>query len=143
VSDQNLRILAVVVLLVHGLGHGGALGALAWIRARPGADTGGWHAARSWLLPSMTTNAATIVASACWTVAFGGFVIAAFSLWGVLPDAIWRPLSVACALVSGAGIILFAGTWPLLNTLAAMLVNIAVLIAVLVVSWQPANVAGS
>jgi len=46
-SDQTIKLIAAGVLLLHGLGHGGALGALAWIRLRPGTITGDWHAARS------------------------------------------------------------------------------------------------
>jgi len=39
-SDQMLRLVVGGVLLVHGLGHGGALAALVWLRLRPGANTG-------------------------------------------------------------------------------------------------------
>ena len=77
-----------------------------------------------------------VVASAFWVVSLAGFVIAALSLWGILPDAIWRPLAVGSALVSTAGIILFAGTWPVFNTVAAMAVNVAVLVAVLVLRYR-------
>lgn len=31
-SDQSIKLIAAGALLLHGLGHGGALGALAWIR---------------------------------------------------------------------------------------------------------------
>ena len=137
-SDQTLRLIAGVVLLAHGLGHGGALGAFIWIRARPGTDTGGWRAARSWLLPDLAPDTAMLIASACWIVALVGFVLAAVSFSGLaFPDA-WRPLAVGCAIVSLAGIGLFAGTWPLFNTVAAVAVNVAVLVAVLVLRWPGA-----
>jgi hypothetical protein len=138
-SDQTIKLIAAGVLLLHGLGHGGALGALAWIRFRPGTPTGDWHAARSWLVPSLSADTATAVASAFWVASLVGFVIAATSFWGVLvPDGVWRPLAVVSALVSIGGIALFFGTWPMFNTLVALAVNVAVLVAVLWLRWSPA-----
>ncbi len=137
-SDQTIKLIAAGVLLLHGLGHGGALGALAWIRLRPGTPTGAWHAAQSWLVPSLRADTATTIASAFWIASLAGFVIAAMSFWGVVvPDSVWRPLSVVSALVSAAGIVLFFGTWPMFNTLAALAVNVAVLLAVLWLRWSP------
>ncbi len=135
-SDQTIKLIAAGVLLLHGLGHGGALGALAWIRLRPGAPTGAWHAARSWLVPTLTADTATTLASAFWILSLVGFVIAAMSFWGVVvPGGVWRPLAVASAFVSIAGITCFFGTWPMFNTIAALGVNVAVLAAVLWLHW--------
>jgi hypothetical protein len=143
-SDQTLRLLAAGVLLVHGLGHGGALGALAWIRLSPGTPTGGWLAARSWLVPSLPGDTATTIASAFWIVSLVGFVITAMSFWGVIvPGDVWRPLAVASALVSIAGIAFFFGTWPTLYTLAALGMNVVVLVAVLWLHWPPQAVHGT
>jgi hypothetical protein len=140
-SDQLLRLILGGVLLLHGLGHGGAFGALLWLRLRPGSNTGGWLAARSWLVPALTGDPGLAVASAFWVVALVGFVAAALSSWGVLlPLDVWKPLAVASAIVSTAGIVLFFGTWPMFNTLAALGVNIAVLVAVLWLHWPPESV---
>jgi hypothetical protein len=112
-SDQTIKLIAAGVLLVHGLGHGGAFGALAWIRLRPGTPTGDWLAARSWLVPSLPGETATTLASAFWIASLVGFVIAAMSFWGiVVPASAWRPLAVASALVSVVGIAFFFGTCP-------------------------------
>ena len=139
-SDQMLRLVIGGVLLVHGLGHGGALAALVWARLRPGANTGNWLPARSWLVPLLPADTAMKVASACWIVALMGFVIAALSFWGILvPGGVWQPLAVGTALVSLAGIALFLGTWPVFNTVAALGVNVAVLVAVLWLHWPPAT----
>jgi hypothetical protein len=137
-SDQAIKLIATSVLLVHGLGHGGALAALAWIRLRPGTPTGGWLAARSWLVPSLTGDTAMTIAAAFWIVSLVGFVIAAMSFWGVVvPGSVWRPLAVASAIVSTVGVVLFLGTWPMNYTLAALGVNVAVLVAVLWLGWPP------
>lgn len=120
-----------VVLLLHGLGHGGAIAALAWIAARPGDPTGGWHAARSWLLSGLPPTSATALACTFWAAALVGFVAAALALAGVLvPAEALRPLALGAAIVSLAGIGLFAGTWPAFNTIAAVIVNAGVLVAV-------------
>ena len=143
-SDQTLKLIAAGVLLVHGLGHGGALAALVCIRLRPDTPTGDWLAARSWLVPSLPGDTATTIASAFWIASLVGFVVAAMSFWGVLvPGEVWRPLGVAAALVSMAGIVLFFGTWPAFNTLAALGVNVAVLVALLGLRWPPQTLFGN
>lgn len=142
-SDQMVRLLVGAALLLHGLGHGGALGALLWIRFRPGTSTGDWVGARSWLVPSLTGDAAWVIASTFWIVSLIGFVVAALSFWGILvPDELWKPFGVASAIVSLAGIVLFFGNWPLFNTLAALTMNVAVLVAVLWLRWPPQSLFG-
>jgi len=136
--DPLTRLVITAALALHGLGHGGALGALIWIGARPGTDTGAWHAARSWLAVGLPAGTATTLAGALWIVSLIGFVAAALAFWGIgLPGEAWRPLAVASALVSMGGIVLFFGTWPMFNTLAAMAVDIAVLVALLGLHWPP------
>jgi hypothetical protein len=141
--DQTIKLIAAGALLLHGLGHGGALGALAWIRLRPGSNTSAWLAARSWLMPALSADTATALASAFWIASLVGFVITAMSFWGVgVPADLWRPLGVASAIVSGAGIVLFFGTWPMFNTLAALAMNVAVLVAVLWLRWPTDAILG-
>jgi hypothetical protein len=135
-SDQMVKWVVGGVLMLHGLGHGGALAALAWIHFRPGTKTGAWSAARAWAMPTLTADIAAVIACAFWVVALVGFVVAALSVWGVfVPADWWRPVGVAAALVSIAGIVVFFGTWPMFNTLAAIGVDVAVLVAVLWLQW--------
>jgi hypothetical protein len=142
-SDPIVKLIIAGALALHGLGHGGALGALIWIGARPGTDTGGWHAARSWLVPSLPAGTAATVASVFWILSLIGFVAAALAFWGVLgPGEAWRPLAVVSAIVSMLGIVLFIGTWPTFNTLAALGVNVAVLVALLGLHWPPETMFG-
>ena len=137
-SDQMIRLTITGALALHGLGHGGALGALLWICLRPGSNTGGWLAARSWLIPSLPADTATTLAGVLWIASLVGFVAAAFAFSGVvLPSAAWRPLAVAAAIVSLSGIVAFMGTWPTFNTLAALGMNVAVLVALLWAQWPP------
>jgi len=56
VSVQAVRVVWFGVVLVHGLGHFGALAATAWLAVRPGTATGAWTAARSSLVPSLARS---------------------------------------------------------------------------------------
>ena len=138
-SAESIRVLVFGALMIHGLGHGGALGALLWIAFRPGDPTGGWQAARSWLIPALPAASATMVAGSFWVISMLGFVAAALAFWGiVVPGDLWRPLAIGSAVVSLVGIALFFGTWPPFNTVAALAVNIAVLVGLLWLRWPSA-----
>lgn len=133
-----MKLLIGGALLLHGLGHGGALGALIWIGRRPGTDTGGWLAARSWLLPSLSAPAAATAAGVFWVVSLIGVTAASMSFWGILvPGDAWRPLALTSSITSTTGILLFVGNWPAFNTLAALGVNAAVLVTQLWLRWPP------
>ena len=137
-SNQIIRLVVAGVLFLHGLAHVGPLAVYIWIRYRPGDNTGGWLAARSWLLPSLPAATATAVASAFWVLSLIGFIGAALSFWGILvPGEIWRQLAVASAITSILGIVIFFGTWPRFNTLAALGVNVALLVTQLWSHWPP------
>jgi hypothetical protein len=137
-SDQTIKLVIAGVLLLHGLGHGGALGALIWIGRSRGTGAGAWLPARSWLFPSLPSGAATTVASIFWILSLIGFVAAALSFWGIfVPGDAWRQLAIASAVVSIPGIVLFFGTWPMFNTIAALGVNVAVLVTQLWLHWPP------
>ncbi len=146
-SDQLLRTVLGGVLLLHGLGHGGAIGALAWIGHFGPDNTGDWHAARSWLLPDLAPSTATAIACGIWALALIGFVAAALAFWGVgipigLPVGAWHALALGSAIVSAVGITLFIGNWPAFNTLAALAVNVAVIVA-LWMRWPPETLFGA
>jgi hypothetical protein len=68
-----------------------------------------------------------------------GFVVAAAALWFGLGDW-WRSVAYVSALESAVGIVLFFGTWPIFNTVAALGVDVAVIVALLVLRWPPLTV---
>ena len=142
-STQIVILIVGAVLLVHGIAHVGPIGAYIWITARPGDNTSGWLVARSWLFPSLSPMAATVVASIFWVLCIIGFVAAALSFWGIIfPREVWGQLAIASAIVSSAGIILFFGTWPIFNTIAALTVNATVLVTQLWLHWPSAAMIG-
>ena len=134
-SEQTIKILIAGVLLVHGLGHIGPLLAISFTWSQ---GTGGWLAARSWLFPSLPAYTAKMIASVFWILSMIGFVAAAAAFWGVLvPGDLWRMLAMISEVVSMVGIVAFLGTWPAFNTIAALSVNVAVLVALLWLNWPP------
>jgi hypothetical protein len=142
-SDQVIKLVIAGALLLHGVAHVGPLATYIWIRARPADNTGGWVAARSWLLPTLPSATATVIASAFWLLSLLGFVGAALSFLGILvPGEVWRQLALASAIVSILGIAAFFGTWPLFNTLAALGINVAVLLTQLWLRWPPRTLFG-
>lgn len=142
-TADNLRFVIGAVLIVHGLGHGGAVAALLWVRLSPGTPTAGWLAAKSWLFPALQTPAATNIAMAFWAFAMLGFLCAALSFLGVaVPAQLWRPLAVGSSLVSLVGMLVFFGTWPVFNTLASLAVNLGVLVTQLVARWPSQEMLG-
>jgi hypothetical protein len=142
-STQIVFLVVGAVLLVHGIAHVGPIGAYIWIKTKPGDNTSGWLAARSWLFPSLPPTAATVVASVFWALCIIGFVAAALSFWGIIfPGEVWRQLAIASALVSSTGIVLFFGTWPIFNTIAALAVNVTVLVTQLWLHWPSAAMMG-
>jgi hypothetical protein len=138
VSDELLRIVVGGVLLLHGIAHLGALGALWWVTS--GRDAGGWKPARMWLAPSLAPRTTRMIAVVFYLVSTVGFVLTALAFWDILlPVEWWQPLGFVSALVSGTGIVLYLGTWATFNTIAALLVDIAVLVAV-VIGWPSESV---
>jgi hypothetical protein len=143
-SDQTIRFLVCGALLLHGLGHGGALGALIWIERKPGTDTGGWKPARSWLFPSLPARVALAAAGIFWLLSAIGFIAASASFWGVIvPADMWRQLAVASAIVSTLGMVLFLGIWPAFNALASFAVNITVLVTQFWLHWPSRDLFGN
>lgn len=142
-STQFIIFIVGAVLLVHGIAHVGPISAYIWIKARPGDNTSGWLTARSWLFPSLPPTAATVVASVFWILCIIGFVAAALSLWGIIfPRETWHQLAIASAIISSTGIVLFFGTWPIFNTIAALAVNFTVLVTQLLLNWPSAAMMG-
>ena len=93
--------------------------------------------------PSLPPQTARAIASAFWVIAAIGFVAASMSFWGiVVPGSVWRQIAIASSVVSGLGILLFLGTWPTFNTVAALAVNASVLVTQFFVLWPPLSMFG-
>ena len=138
-SSQTIKIIITGVLFLHGVAHIGPFLVIVgnW------KDTGAWLAARSWLFPNLSVQSAKLVGSAFWIFSLAGFVAASAAFWGILiPGGLWRIIALISAVVSALGILLFLGTWPTFNTIAALSVNAAVFICLLWLKWPPQEMFG-
>lgn len=143
-SAQIIGFLIPAALLLHGVAHLIALGAL--FTQSLGKSSASRLALRSWLLPSISEKLAATLAIPFWFVSAIGFLGASMSFWGFLvTGGVWRQLAVVSAIVSMVGIAAFSGIWPgspsrgrsTLNTLLAMSMNVIVLAGLLVLRWLP------
>jgi hypothetical protein len=142
-SNNTIKLLIAGFLLLHGLGHFGALVAILGNWSIRGTSTGAWLPARSWLLPNLTPQAAKVIASIFWILSLLGFVTAAMSFWGLLlPGDLWRQLALVTSVISALGIFLFLGNWPTFNTVAALAANLVVLVTQLWSYWPPQSMFG-
>lgn len=130
-----IKVAIAIVLLAHGIGH--SMGLLQVLRI---ATVNPEWKGDSWLLTSVTGNGvAQAVGVALWVAAIVGFAAVAAVLVGWLPAAWWASLAIGSALASIAGLVLFPTAFPLLSSLGALVVNVAVIVAVTWYHWVPAD----
>jgi hypothetical protein len=130
-----LKIVIALILLAHGIGHSmGPLQVLKVATINPQ-----WHG-DSWLLGGVMGIAPSqAVGVALWAAALVGFVGLAAVVMGWAPAGWWQPLAVASAIASLGGLVLFPAAFPTMSTVGALLVDVAVLAAVLGLQWVPAD----
>ena len=148
-SPDTVRLGLAAGLLLHGLAHLVALGALLVMLA--GAQPRNGPIPRLWALPRSSARAAALVGALLWAAAAVGFLSAAAAVWGLwLSASTWRVLATTGALISLVGIAAFAGTWPgsqttrrsMLNTGIAAVVDLAIVAALLWLRWPPLELVG-
>lgn len=129
-----LRILIVLILGAHGIGHSiGVVGG--WAQSAWGGSS------TSWLLSPVLGRATGIVEGGLWLLPGIGFVVAAGMLVGNVE--LWRPVALASATMSLLVIALFPGQLPAGSTVGAVAVNAAVLLGLLVLNWPAAEAVGA
>jgi hypothetical protein len=129
------KIAVAVVLLAHGIGH--SMGLLQIFKVATVNPE--WHG-DSWLLTGpVGTTATQVVGGLVWTVAIVGFAALAAVVVGWLPTTWFVPLAIASSVVSLAGVALFPIAFPLLSTLGAAVVDLAVLSSAVWFHWLPSD----
>jgi hypothetical protein len=147
-SPDTIKFIITAVLFLHGVAHGWAFFQLLPQATNPNAKPA--IPVRSWLFPKLSPRPAAIAAGVYWLLSGIGFIGAALSLWNAPATGLWRQLAVGSALISTIGIVLFSGIWPgapnrklsNLDTIIALVVNIAVFLLVLVLNWPPYEMFG-
>lgn len=144
-SDQTIKIIITIAIVLHALAHGRAF--LSLIRDALGSGTAKTIPVRFGLAPSLSRKAAASLASVFWFLATLGFFAAAWMFWsGAQPEEAWRQIAIAAAIISTLGSLLFSGIWPgaptkqlsTLDTVISLVFNAAILIALVLLKWPPA-----
>ena len=137
-SDQALRIIVPLALILHGIGHWmGILTATGVIK------TDSWNS-RSWLLTDPLGDSTTrILALIIWAIVFAGFLAAGAGAWGwSVTEGSWRTIAVACAVLSLVGLFFFWNAFAALfpNKIGAIAINIIALVGILIADWPSTDV---
>jgi hypothetical protein len=129
-----LKIVVALVLIGHGIGH--SMGPLQEFKVA--TVNPAWHG-DSWILTGVAGQGATqAIGTVLWAVALVAFVALGAVVLGWLPAEWWVPLAVAGAVASLAGVACFPIAFPVFSTIGAVVVDLAVLWAV-VAGWVPAD----
>jgi len=132
-SGSTLRVVLVVVLLIHGVGH--FMGVVPALRL---VEVKGWNS-HSWLLSGpLGEDGARILSIFLFLLALIGFIAAGLALGGwLVPHAWWRGLAIGSAILSLVTIVLFWQAFVVFfpNKVGALGVDIAVLICLLWRNW--------
>ena len=137
-----LKIALAIFLIAHGLVH--AILAVAPNPADPNARPGAFFTTveRSWLLPRLGLNSVAIRWVGIILVALStlGFVLAGLGIFGITGlVTIWRMVAIFSAGISLFLLILFWHPWLPVG----VLIDIAILIALILAKWPPANLISS
>ena len=137
-----LKILFAIFLIAHGLVHAGL--AAAPIPNDPDSKPGAFFTAtaRSWLLPRLGLSAPTVrwIGIILVALAVLGFVLAGLCVFGVPGlSAIWRTVAVVSACLSLLLLITFWHPWVGVG----VLIDTAILVALLWLDWPPVELIGS
>ena len=147
--EQTLRILVAGSLLLHGIAHAIALGALV-IQSLAGPSASRFSVG-SWLVPSMSLRQVALAMLPFWLVSTFAFLAASGSFWGLIPNFdSWNDLAIAGAVASLLGITFSSGLWPgspdrfrsVLNTAIALTMNAIILITQLWLHWPSRALSG-
>jgi hypothetical protein len=131
------KVVIALVLLGHGIGH--SMGLLQVFKVATVNPS--WNG-DSWILTgTVGTTVTQIVGSVVWIAAIVGFAALAASLMGWLPTGWFPPLAIGSAAASLTGLLLFPIAFPAFSTVGALVVDVAVLAAVIWYGWMPEDAA--
>jgi hypothetical protein len=131
------KIAIALVLLAHGIGH--SMGLLQVFKV---ATVNPEWRGDSWILTGTAgPTAAQAIGVILWSVAIVGFAALAGVVLGWLPEAWFGSLAIVSAIASLAGLVFFPIAFPIFSTIGALIVDVAVLAAVLWYHWVPSDLA--
>lgn len=132
-----LKIAIALILVAHGIGH--SMGLIQMLKvATVNPD---WRG-DSWLISgAVGTTGTQMVGGVLWAAAIVGFTALAAATVGWLPAAWFAPLAIGSAAASLLGLVLFPIAFPVVSTIGALVVDVAVIVAVIGYHWLPGDLA--
>ena len=131
-SDDTLRTVIRLVLLVHAIGHiQGVVVSLGLF------STDSWHP-RSWLLTGpLGEDASRILGLVVWVVLTIGFLLVAAGTLGWTPmQGSWRGVAVVLAIISLVAVVLYWNAFALIfNKVGAIVVDVVIIVGLLFADW--------
>jgi hypothetical protein len=127
-----LRAVISILIGAHGIGHILFLVPLLGI-----ADWG--QSTRSWLLTGEA--GARLIGGILWIAVIIGFSAAVYGLW--THQSWWRSAAIAAALISCVGLLIFWAGPATSSAIAALIFNVLVIGALLVVNWPTVEAVGA
>lgn len=131
-----LRIVIGLLMAAHGIGHLiGVVGAI-----RPGGMTWG-GSSTSWLLTPALGSATGVAEAVLFLLPTVGWVVAAGLLFG--GNDLWRGVAIASSIASLVAIGLFPQQLQVGSMVGAVAVNLAALVALLLINWPSPEAVGT
>jgi len=128
-----LKVAVALVLLGHGIGH--SMGLLRFFKVATVNPS--WNG-DSWILTgAVGTTVTQVIGSVLWIAAIVGFAALAASVMGWLPVGWFQPLAIGSAVASLTGLLFFPIAFPPFSSVGALVVDVAVLTAVIWYGWLP------
>lgn len=121
-TTKTVKLIAFIVLLVHGIGH------LQGVVASFGVNINNSNARISWLLKNFGENVNSKICFALFLITAISGIITAFSFKGILlPETIWQSMAIITAISSTLCLLLFPNGFAMFfNKIGAIAVNIII-----------------
>jgi hypothetical protein len=133
-SPDIIRIVVVLVIAAHGIGH--IMGVMSPLGIEIQGGSGD-----SWAISRFGSGLATAVEVVLFLIPTIGFIIAAVGLW---TGAEWfRTAAVISAVVSLVAIGLYPAQLPTFSMIGAVAVDVGLLAAILVFGWPSTETVGA
>ncbi|KPL13844.1 MAG: hypothetical protein AMS26_12905 [Bacteroides sp. SM23_62] len=135
-STKTLKLIAFIVLLVHGIGHLQGVVSSSGVKFRSSTST------VSWLLKGLGEKWNKLICLVLYLAAGVLGIFAALGIIGLLgPGAQWTSMAMACAIFSTLGLILFPKALALFfNKAGAIAVNLIIFYAILFNGFWPSSI---
>jgi len=126
-ETKTIKLIAFIVLLVHGIGHFQGVVAGFGVKINNSIS---WN---SWLLSGLNEEKNKYICLILFSITGIGGIITALSFKGILlPETLWKVMAIITGLLSTACLILFPNGFAMwFNKIGAIIVNLIIFYSIL------------